>query len=120
MNERGLSESTQWAILVPVLMALVLGLVQLGVWLYSRAVASEAASAVADLRSSGTRHAGAAREAGERIAASGGLTDVQISVEATAESLAVTVTGRAPLFFDLGQGLIVEKAVLPMERVTAP
>ena len=32
----------------------------------------------------------------------------------------MTVTGRAPVFFDLGQGLIIERAVLPVEQVTAP
>lgn len=120
MNERGLSESTQWAVLVPILLALVLGLVQLGVWLYSRTVASQAAAAVADLRAIGVHQETAARQAGERIAASGGLREVEISVATRAETVVVTVSGRAPLFFDIGQGLILERAVLPLERATSP
>ncbi|MGV8907342.1 MAG: TadE/TadG family type IV pilus assembly protein [Propionicimonas sp.] len=113
-----MSESTQWAILTPALMLLILGMVQLGVWLYSRTVATQAAAAVADLRATGPAAEGAARLAGERIASSGGLQQVEITVAAGGDHLVVTVSGRAPLFFDIGQGLIIEHAVLPLERVT--
>jgi len=118
VKQRGVSESTQWAILLPALLLLVLGMVQLGVWLYSRTVASQAAAAIADLRATGPAAESAARLAGERIAASGGLQQVEISVAAAADHLVVTVSARAPLFFDVGQGLIIEHAVLPLERVT--
>lgn len=120
MNQRGVAESTQWAILLPTLMFLVLGLVQMGVWLYSRTVAAEAASAVADLRATGPAADSSARRAGERIAAAGGLEQVEISVDAHTDYLVVTVSGRAPLFFDVGQGLVIERAVLPLEEVTPP
>ena len=43
---------------------------------------------------------------------------MEISVEADTDHLVVTVSGRAPLFFDIGQGRITERAVLPVERVT--
>jgi hypothetical protein len=112
------AESTQWAILLPTLLLLVLGMVQLGVWLYSRTVASQAAAAVADLRATGPGADTAARLAGERIALQGGLQQVEISVAAGPDHLVVTVSGRAPLFFDIGQGLVIERAVLPLERVT--
>lgn len=117
-NQRGVAESTQWAILLPTLLALVLGLVQVGVWLYSRTVATQAAAAVADLRATGPSADESARQAGRRIATEGGLQQVEISVDADAGHLVVTVSGRAPLFFDVGQGQIVERAVLPLERVT--
>lgn len=120
MNQRGVAESTQWAILLPVLLGLVLGLVQLGVWLYSRTVAGQAAAVVADLRASGPAAEAAAREAGRRVAHSGGLEQVVINVDAHAGGLVVTVSGRAPLFLDFGQGAILERAVLPLEEVTAP
>ena len=118
MNERGLAESTQWAILLPTLLLLVLGMVQLGVWLYSRTVASEAAAVTADVRATGPSAEVAARLAGERVATRGGLHQVEIVVAADNGHLLVTVSGRAPLFFDIGQGLVVEHAVLPLERVT--
>lgn len=117
MNQRGLSESTQWAVLAPTLLALILGLVQLGVWLHARTVAANAAAAVADLRVMGASLDSAAREAGHRVASAGGLSEVDISLVARSDVLVVTVTGRAPMFFDLGQGRIAESAVLPLERV---
>ncbi len=120
MNQRGVAESTQWAVLLPVLLLLVLGLVQTGVWLYSRTVAAQAAAAVADLRATGPAADSAAREAGRRVAGAGGLEQVEISESTEAGHLVVTVSGRAPVFFDLGQGRIVERAVLPVEAVTEP
>jgi hypothetical protein len=117
-DQRGVAESTQWAILLPALLLLVLGMVQLGVWLYSRTVASQAAAVTADLRVVGPTADSSARSAGERVATQGGLQDVQIGVAAEDGHLVVTVSGRAPVFFDLGQGLIVERAVLPLEQVT--
>jgi hypothetical protein len=56
--------------------------------------------------------------AGERVATRGGLQQVVIGVAADSGHLVVTVSGRAPLFFDVGQGRVVEQAVLPLERVT--
>jgi Flp pilus assembly protein TadG len=113
-----MAESIQWAVLLPALALLVLGLVQVGVWLSSRTVAAQAAATVADLRAAGPSADDAARQAGRRVAAAGGLQQVEIRVEADAAHLVVTVSGRAPLFFDLGQGQIVERAVLPLELVT--
>jgi hypothetical protein len=118
VNQRGVAESTQWAILLPTVLLLVLGLVQMGVWLFSRTVAAQAAATVADLRAAGPGVDAAAREAGHRVAARGGLEHVQISVDAVGGHLVVTVSGRAPLFFDVGQGRIEERAVLPLEEVT--
>lgn len=118
MSQRGVAESTQWAILLPTLMLLVLGLVQMGVWLYARTVAAQAAATVADLRATGPAADAAARRAGERVAARGGLGQVEISLASNAGHLVVTVSGRAPVFFDLGQGAVVERAVLPLEEVT--
>ena len=118
MNQRGLAESTQWAVLAPTLLGLVLGLVQLGVWLHSRTVAASAAAAVADVRALGASQDATAREAGRRVAVAGGLQDVDIQLTTRSDVVVVTVSGRAPLFFDLGQGRVAETAVLPREVVT--
>jgi Flp pilus assembly protein TadG len=112
VNQRGFSESTQWAVLTPVVLLIVLGLVQLGVWLHARTVAGQAAATVADLSASG---AADAVGAGQRVAATGGLQQVSITTAIKKDLVVVTVTGRAPLFFDVGQGQIVEQAVLPRE-----
>ncbi len=113
MNQRGFAESTQWAILTPVALLAVLGLVQLGVWLHGRTVASQAAATVADLHAVGNPNA---VSSGIRVADQGGLRDVAVLVRSTQGLVQVTVRGRAPVFFDLGQGLIQETAVLPQER----
>jgi Flp pilus assembly protein TadG len=113
-----LAESTQWAILAPTLLGLVLGLVQLGVWLHSRTIAASAAAAVADVRVLGSSRDAAAREAGRRVALAGGLQDVDVQLSTRADVVVVTVSGRAPLFFDLGQGRVAETAVLPREVVS--
>ncbi len=114
VNQRGVSESTQWALLTPLVMLLTLGLVQLGVWLHARTVAGEAAATVADLLASGSPDAVAA---GQRVAAGGGLQEVAISSAVDAGLVVVTVAGRVPIFFDVGQGRIAERAVLPAEVV---
>lgn len=113
MSQRGISESTQWALLTPLVMLLTLGLVQLGVWLHARTVAGEAAATVADLMAAGSLGAAAA---GERVASAGGLQQVAISATRDGGLVVVTVTGRVPIFFDVGQGQIAERAVLPAEE----
>jgi hypothetical protein len=114
VNQRGFSESTQWAVLTPAVLLVVLGLVQVGVWLHARTVAGQAAATVADLQAAGATDA---KSAGERVAAAGGLEEVQITTSINADLLVVTVSGRAPVFFDMGQGHIVEQAVLPVEAL---
>lgn len=129
MNQRGLAESTQWAVLSPIFLALVLGLVQVGVWLHARTVAANAAATVADIRVHGADQESAARLAGLRIAAGGGLGEADVAIGAGGGVLTVTVSGRAPLFFDLSRvpvfsapqwGRIAATAVLPTEEVSKP
>lgn len=118
-DERGLSESTQWALVLPTLLAMVLGLVQTGVWLHGRSVAAQAAATAADLRATGAA-ADAARQAALAIASSGGLNEVTVRTDQAGVGVKVTVTGRVPMFFDFGQATVSGHAVLPVERVTAP
>jgi Flp pilus assembly protein TadG len=113
MNQRGVSESVQWAVLMPVFLMLILGLVQLGVWLHARTVASQAAATVADLQTWGSADAVGA---GRRVAAEGGLANVSITSDVHEGMVVVTVSASAPLFFDVGQGRVVESAVLPLEE----
>lgn len=114
MNERGLAESTQWAIVLPTLLAILLGLVQTGVWLYGRTVAVQAAGAAADAAAMGL----AIEPAAAVIAGRGGLTEVTVQASRDGGTVMVTVTGHVPTFFDLGQGRVSGQAVVPVERVT--
>ncbi len=116
MNQRGLAESTQWALVLPTLLAVLLGLVQTGVWLYGRTVATQAAGAAADAAAMGR----ALEPPAAAIASRGGLTEVTIRVGRDSGSVTVVVTGRVPTFFDLGQGQVSGQAILPLEQVTRP
>lgn len=119
MNERGLAESTQWAVVVPVLLALVLGLVQVGIWLHGRSVAGQAAAAAAD-RIAGQASFGEAEAVARGVGERGGLQQVAVSTATAGELVTVTVSGRMPVFFDVGQSWVSESAVLARERVRRP
>lgn len=116
MSERGSSESTQWALLIPALMLVVLGTIQAGVWLHGRNVAAQAASAAAEHLAWGRGSDGEAVAMGRRIAGAGGLTGADVRVERGADTVRVVVTGHAPLIIDLGLGNVTEHAVMPLER----
>lgn len=116
MSERGVAESTQWALLIPAVMLVLLGTIEAGVWLHGRNVASQAASAVAELVAWGRGSDGEASAMGRRIGAAGGLTAVDVRVERQPRLVRVVVTARAPLILDLGLGTVTEHAVMPVER----
>ncbi|WP_168207308.1 TadE/TadG family type IV pilus assembly protein [Microlunatus elymi] len=119
-DERGLSTSLQFAVLAPLLMLCLLGVVQAGVWLHGRNVAAEAAHAAADVARNYHGDRSAAAEAALRVAAVGGLRDVRLRVDRSGDNVRVELSARAPLIFDIGRGRITEIATAPMERVTRP
>lgn len=116
MNERGLAESTQWALVLPTLLAVLLGLVQTGVWLHGRTVATQAANAAADAAALGRPPEPAAAA----VAHQGGLGEVAVRTSRNGRLVTVTVSGRVSTFFDIGQGQVSGYAVVPLEAVTAP
>jgi Flp pilus assembly protein TadG len=119
-DERGLSESVQWAILWPLLMLLTLGIIQAGIFLHGRNVAQRAATAAVDAARGSYGSAADAEHLGESIASSGGLRDISIRVRPTGTTVTADVSGNAPMIFDLDLGRINETAVAPLERVTQP
>ncbi len=119
-DQRGLSESVQFAVVWPVLMLLTLGLIQAGVWLHARNVAQRSVTAAVDAARGSFGSAGAAEELGADLARSGGLDDVSVRVARGPATVTATVTGVAPLIFDLGLGRLQETASAPLERVTPP
>lgn len=116
MSERGVSESTQWALLVPVLMLVVLGTIQAGIWLHGRTVAAQAAGAAAEQVAWSRASDGEASAMGRRIAGSGGLQNAQVLVDRSGGNVRVTVSGRPALIFDLGLGAVTEHVLMPLER----
>ena len=119
-DERGLSESVQWAILWPLLMLLTLGIIQAGIFLHGRNVAQRAATAAVDAARGSYGTASDAQRLAETIASSGGLEDISVRVQRTGTTASADVSGNAPMIFDLGLGRITETATAPLERVTQP
>lgn len=118
--ERGLTNSLQFAVIVPALMLATFGLVQAGLWLHARNVAAEAVTAAADVARDYDDDPAAARDAARRIAVVGGLTEVRLTISRQSDSVAVTMVAKPPVLFELGLGRITETATAPVERVTRP
>lgn len=95
-NERGLVESTQWALLIPVLLGVLFTLIQASVWLSGRSTAQQAAMAGAEQAAFVSGSPASAEQIASRIAADGGLEAVNVLVEVNGQMIAVTVTGQVP------------------------
>jgi len=119
-DERGVSESVQWAVLWPVLMLVTLGIIQAGIFLHGRNVAQRAATAAVDAARGSYGSATDAEHLAEAIASSGGLTEVSVRVQRTGAVVNVDVSGYAPMIFDLDLGGVTATATAPLERVTQP
>lgn len=102
-SDRGQSESLQWAVIVPALLLCVLGLVQAGVWLHGRQVIHSAAAAAAEAESVVGARPGSGEQAARQVAGAG-VVDLAVSVVRSPSRVDVTVTGRVPVFLDVGQG----------------
>jgi len=119
-DERGLSESLQFAVIWPVLMLVTLGIIEGGIWLHARNVAERAAIAAVGAASGSRGSTDAARELAHDLAGSGGLSNVSVEVSRGAVEVTAVVSADSPLVLDLGLGRIRETAAGPLERVTRP
>jgi Flp pilus assembly protein TadG len=119
-DERGLSESVQWAVLWPALMLLTLGIIQAGIFLHGRNVAQRAATAAVDAARGSYGSAAEAEHLAANIASSGGLKNISVRVQLAGTTASANVSASSPMIFDLRLGQIAETATAPMERVTVP
>jgi Flp pilus assembly protein TadG len=119
-DERGLSESVQWAVLWPALMLLTLGIIQAGIFLHGRNVAQRAATAAVDAARGSYGSAAEAEHLAANIASSGGLKNISVRVQLAGTTARAEVSASSPMIFDLRLGQITETATAPMERVTVP
>jgi hypothetical protein len=119
-DQRGLSSSTQLAVVLPLLMLLTLGIVEAGLWLHARNVAQRAATAAVDVARGSYGTAGEGEERARDLAASAGLTDVVVHVDRGPQRVSAVVSAHATLVLDLGLGGIEESASGPRERVSNP
>ena len=119
-DERGLSESLQFAVVWPLLMLVTLGLVEVGIWLHAHEVAQRAAIAAVGEASGSRGTVEAGRELAADLARAGGLDDVSVEVSRGPQQVTAVVSAHSPLVLDLGLGRVQESAAGPLERVTVP
>lgn len=106
-DDRGVSESTQWAMLAPLIMLILLGLIEAGLWFQARQAVNQAALSVAE--SCAIAGAPADPEAlARRFTDRAGLTAVSVRVSEQAALIRVEVQAGVPLL--LGPDLTVRSA----------
>lgn len=115
-----MSQSVQYAVIMPTLMLATLGIIQAGMWIHGENVAARASNAAADVARGSFGTTSSAKEAATNLATAGGLSDVHVTVSRGAALVTVTVSARAPSILDVGLGRIEETAQAPLERVTQP
>lgn len=119
-GDRGLAEATSWALLMPVVLALVLAIVSAGSWSHARLGAATAAAVAADYMAATNSQPSTGRAKATDIARRSGLAGISVHIDQDATTVTVTVTGRALMPVDIGVGAIDETAERPRERITRP
>lgn len=115
----GGSSSVALLVLLPVVVSLILGLMQLGVTRHGTQTAQAAAQAAAEAERVVYPTQGAGDAAAKSVAAQGGLTHVVVTISRTATTVTVTVTGKAPVLFTLGDVDVVTATIsVPKERIS--
>ncbi|MDF1595118.1 MAG: pilus assembly protein [Acidimicrobiia bacterium] len=115
-GEEGLT-STELAVVMPVLIALVLVPFQIALWWHAHQVADGAAREAVDAAQVVTATDGDGIRAAEWfLDAAGNLTDPQVTVTRTAETVTVEITGRAPRLIPGFDWSVAVRASGPVER----
>ena len=114
-HERGLSESVQLALLLPLILLTLLATIQGAVWLHGRNAVTNAAIAAAEVQAMQGSCAGSAQGVATRIAEDAGLTAVTVHTGGGAETVTVTVAARVPLVIDVDREVVQAPASRPRE-----
>ena len=114
-RDRGLSQSVQWALLTPLIVLMISGVVQAAVVLQAHQIAKSAAMAGAEAEAWYGAPAGSGAAVAQRSAVGAGLREVTVRVTRSSGVATVTVSGSADLFLDFGQGRVSRTAVMPLE-----
>lgn len=115
-SERGLT-STELAVVMPVLIALVLVPFQVALWWHARQIADAAAAEAVDAAQVATAtETDGLRAAQWFLDAAGNLTDPEVTIVRTAEVVTVEVTGRAPRLLPGFDWAVTATASGPIER----
>ena len=116
VDERGMSESLQWSVLLPLVMLMILGLIQAGVVLHGRNVVASAALAAAEAQAVAGDGEQAALRVAHAMVDPDGVTLERVEVGGDADTVNVRVVARIPVWFDLGLSRVESTASQPRER----
>jgi len=97
-DDRGLSESVQWAVLGTAVIGCLLALIDAGLWLHGRSVAVAAVIDGASAASSWQASDGDGEAAARATAAAGGLRDVSVTITTQGASVDVLIDAEVPSF----------------------
>lgn len=115
-GEKGLT-STELAVIMPVLIALVLVPFQVALWWHAHQIADAAAREAVDAAQVATATADDGMRAAEWfLDAAGNITDPEVTVTRTTDTVSVEVTGRAPRLVPGFGWQVTAHATGPIER----
>ena len=115
-SEAGLT-STEVAVLMPVVIALVLMPFQIGLWWHAQQVAAAAAREAVDAAQvDGATEADGAAAAHRFLDAAGNLSEPTVTVTRATDTVTVEVTGRAPRLLPGFDWRVTAHAEAPVER----
>lgn len=115
-----MSDSVQWAMLAPIVLLTVIGILQLGLWGYARTLAVNAAGAGAEEAAPVTASLGGGEAVATYLALKGGLVNLTVACRPQGDSVTCRVGGTVPGLIDVGINHIDAQATRPKERVTTP
>ncbi|MEE8870002.1 MAG: TadE/TadG family type IV pilus assembly protein [Acidipropionibacterium acidipropionici] len=110
-DERGVVESVQWALVWPVMLLAVFGIIQAAVLLQARSAVTEAARAAVRAETLAGSHPGDALDAAWQVAGPSGVRDITVTVGRSGPLTTVEVRARAPILLDLASTPLSARAV---------
>lgn len=95
-SSRGLVESTQWALLIPLLLTAIFAVIQASIWFSGRSIVQQAAMAGAEQAAFANTGFDSAEDTARQVATRGGLNQISIQTSFNAQIVQVQVTARPP------------------------
>lgn len=114
----GGSASVGMLLLVPAIMLLAFGGIEMGMWYHAHQSTIAAAQSAAETQRVVHPVPGSAQEAAKQITSRGGVRDARVAVRDDGATVTVTVSGRAPSMLGLHLPGLVSSASMPKERLS--
>lgn len=114
----GGSASVGMLLLMPAIMLLAFGGIEVGMWCHAHQSTIAAAQSAAEAQRVVHPAPGSAQEAASQITSHGGVRDTRISVSDDGATVTVTVVGRAPSMLGLHLPAVSSTASMPKERLS--